>query len=343
MSSNKGQIDPESARQAEIGESHGLIFGIFPGSATGTESGLLAGPPDDPGQIHGALDELQGRNPLFVVRGYLWYDGAGKTSHYVPSDVQQYAGDRRKLDLVLCFRDPAGDLRGWLDLVRETIQRYGPDLTSLQIAEEPNNPNPDLGGDGSFPNVHEAIVQGIVAAKEEALRLGHDLRVGFNSTPSFQPDPFWPRMGALATQRFLDSLDYVGLDFFADVFRPLAPDGQPGDVRSSVAALLKGFRGTNLAAGNIPPSVPIHICENGWSTGPGRSYERQAAVLETVVRTIYAHAAELNITHYEHFGLRDADSSNPDPFHQFGLLRDDYTPKPAFHTYRRLIAELGSL
>ena len=30
-----------------------------------------------------------------------------------------------------------------------------------------------------------------------------------------------------------------------------------------------------------------------------------------------------------------------DIFDQFGLLRDDYTPKTAFETYRRLIAELG--
>jgi hypothetical protein len=34
-------------------------------------------------------------------------------------------------------------------------------------------------------------------------------------------------------------------------------------------------------------------------------------------------------------------SAQPDSFYQFGLLRDDYTPKPAFETYRQLIAELG--
>ena len=41
-------------------------------------------------------------------------------------------------------------------------------------------------------------------------------------------------------------------------------------------------------------------------------------------------------------GLRDADSNNPNLFYQFGLMRDDYTPKPAFETYRQLIAELGT-
>jgi hypothetical protein len=26
---------------------------------------------------------------------------------------------------------------------------------------------------------------------------------------------------------------------------------------------------------------------------------------------------------------------------QFGVMRDDYTPKPGFEVYRRLVAELG--
>lgn len=52
---------------------------------------------------------------------------------------------------------------------------------------------------------------------------------------------------------------------------------------------------------------------------------------------------ELNISHYMLFGLRDADSSEPDLFHQFGIMRgDDYTPKPAYHTFRQLIRELGA-
>lgn len=56
---------------------------------------------------------------------------------------------------------------------------------------------------------------------------------------------------------------------------------------------------------------------------------------------MHALRAELNITHWELFTLRDADSSRNDLFHRFGVLRDDYSPKPAFHTLRRLIAELG--
>lgn len=60
-----------------------------------------------------------------------------------------------------------------------------------------------------------------------------------------------------------------------------------------------------------------------------------------MVRTIADLSEELNITHYELFGLRDADSSNENMFFQFGIMRDDYTPKPAFAIYQRLVQEFG--
>jgi hypothetical protein len=64
-------------------------------------------------------------------------------------------------------------------------------------------------------------------------------------------------------------------------------------------------------------------------------------VLEAIIRTLHRLRAELNVTHWQLFTLRDADSTKDDLFHQFGVLRSDYSPKPAFHTLRRLIAELG--
>ena len=38
----------------------------------------------------------------------------------------------------------------------------------LQVTEEPNNPNADTGGDGSSPNVMRALVEGVLAAHDEA-------------------------------------------------------------------------------------------------------------------------------------------------------------------------------
>jgi hypothetical protein len=76
-------------------------------------------------------------------------------------------------------------------------------------------------------------------------------------------------------------------------------------------------------------------------TNRERSYEYQSKVLEVIIQTIYHVRSELNITHYELFGLRDADSIKEDLFHQYGIMRDDYSPKPAYYTFKKLIQELG--
>lgn len=323
-----------------------LTFGIYPGGVAGTETGLATGPPDDPARIKDALAELQNGNKTLLVRGYIHYTGAlmlsaeGDIQH--PENVMQYATNGRKVDLVLCFHDPGNDLAGWLNFIRGTVRRHGPQLAKIQITEEPNLYTAPGSADGCRPNVRQALVQGVIAAKDEARRQGYDFHVGFNAVPSFDPgDDFWPDIARLGQQSFREALDYVGLDCFPDVFRPVAADGSPGDLRQSVIFLLDRFRHTNLVAGEIHNSIPIHITENGWPTGTARSAERQASVIETIVHTIYEQATNYNVSHYELFALRDADSSNPDLFHQFGLLRDDYTPKPAFETYRRLIAEYG--
>ena len=87
--------------------------------------------------------------------------------------------------------------------------------------------------------------------------------------------------------------------------------------------------------------MPIHIAENGYPTGPGRSYEEQDRALREMVRAVHDFRGNYNVTDYRWFDLRDGDSGDPNFQQQFGLMRDDYTPKPAFETYRALIAELG--
>lgn len=330
-----------ASRQEGAGRAAPLTFGIYPGSEIGVPG--TDGPPDDPARILAALTELQGEQEAFVVRAYVWYVGAGQFRQLTPREPERYVTDRRKLDLVLCFRDPQGNVREWQDAIRATVQRYGHLLCSLQITEEPNNPDADRGGDGASPHIHEALVQGVIAAKVAANACGYDIAVGFNATPSVHPaDPFWPRLAEHVTPAFLDALDYVGLDFFPDVFRPVASDGQPGDLQASVSAVLHHLREQQMATAAIPASVPLHITENGWPTDSQRSEERQAMVVETILRTIAAQQEALHITRYTYFNLRDLESARPNLWYQFGLLRDDYTPKLAFAAYRRLIHELGA-
>jgi hypothetical protein len=81
----------------------------------------------------------------------------------------------------------------------------------------------------------------------------------------------------------------------------------------------------HIQKAGIQGSTPIRVCENGWPTGPDRPERRQAEVLDTVLRGVHARRHELNVTHWELFALRDADSARANPFYQFGIVRDDYS------------------
>jgi hypothetical protein len=328
-----------------------LVFGIYPGGEAGSDDGIATGRPDDPRGVARCLDLLQGQEQMLVVRAYERYSDPERPSRWaaqMPKDYGQYCRPDRQLDLVAMFQSARGDIAGYLQFVRDLIGRHGPRLYSLQITEEANFSGAPDAIDGYYPQVRKALVHGVVAARDELDRLGYGtVKVGFNATPTFGVGAeFWADLGRLGGDAFRSALDYVGLDFFPDVFRPVAPDGQPGDLRQSVATVLETMRREWLPAAGISADVPIHIAENGWPTGPTRSYERQAEVLEAVIRTVYAHRERLNIERYTLFSLRDTDSSRPelagDIFYHFGLTEDDYTPKPAFHVYWRLIAEMGT-
>jgi hypothetical protein len=174
----------------------------------------------------------------------------------------------------------------------------------------------------------------VSAAKDEARRLGHHhLQVGINTTLLCGPaTSFIAGLAAAGGPRFTGDLDYVGLDFFPDVFRPVPP----GRLAAVTEAVLREHRQSALGAAGLS-ATPLRITEHGWPTGPGRPPERQAQVIETVVTTAARVARDLGLTGYTHFALRDADSRGSGLCHQFGLMTDDYTPKPAFHTYAGLI------
>ncbi|MFF0632390.1 hypothetical protein ACFYTS_07790 [Nocardia sp. NPDC004151] len=314
-----------------------LRFGIYAGGLGGDQYGnVTPGPPERADRIAAALDELHGEHP-FVVRGYVLYSDARGGFQEAPPRPWQYAGAHRTLDLVVCFHEPGDTLTGWLAFLRQQIREHGPVLSSLQIAQEPNHAGP--GGNGDFPLVRRAVVEGVLAARAEVDRLGLAVRVGCNAAPAFDPgQQYWTDLGRLGGREFADALDYVGLDFFPDVFRPLPAS----ELEAAATAVMTGFRRDSLAAAGIPATTPIHISENGWATGPGRSCARQAEVLETMVELVDGLADELGITTYEHFGLRDSYSDQGDMNLEFGLLRSDYTPKPAFEKYRELIAKYSA-
>ena len=120
------------------------------------------------------------------------------------------------------------------------------------------------------------------------------------------------------------------------MFRPVAP----ARLAAVVQGLLETHRRHNLAPAGLG-HLPLVITEHGWPTGPGRTPQRQAEVLRTVIDVTTRNTEALSITGYIHHTLRDARSAGSGLFCQFGLMTDDYTPKPTFHVYRDLIDVLS--
>ena len=322
-----------------ISAQDGLTFGIYPGSAVGHPE--AAGPPDRPDRINRALDQLQGpAGRPFIVRAYDGYadpvDGAHVTSRQTPAGYDRYLGRGRALDLVVQYHSRSGDIDGYCAFIEKLIDRHGEHLATLQVGEEPNiTGNPLL--DGAYPRVAEALIAGVRVAKDKARRSGFPgLQVGCNSSPLLGPDAaFFTDLTRAGGERFIAGFDYIGLDFFPDVFRPIPP----ARLDAVVQALLEAHRRDRLAPAGLG-HLPLVITEHGWPTGPGRPPERQAEVLRTVIDVLSRNARALNITGYIHHTLRDARSAGSGLFCQFGLMTDDYAPKPAFHAYRDLISAL---
>lgn len=315
-----------------------LTIGVYPFGLAAGPDGLAAGPPDDLDQIRHALHQLQGSGPPLLTRTYVAWAGPGTTAATL-EQIHSLLDTGLSWDLVLAYRDPDADLDSWCDFVTEVMSRFGHDLASVQVTGEANLTALPDAGDGAYPRAVDALARGVIAAAHAKHAVNARADIGFAVVPEADPATgrFWPTLATAGGSQFAASVDFAGLDMYPDVFGGPVPLDHLDTV---VDRTLRTFRETALPIAGIGAATPIRVCETGWPTGPDRPEQRQSQVLDTVLRSIHRHRGELNITHWELFTLRDADSSRPDPFHQFGVLRDDYTPKPAFDRLRHTIAEL---
>jgi hypothetical protein len=229
--------------------------------------------------------------------------------------------------------------------VRDVVRRFGTNrrVVGLQVTNEVNLTISRDSSDGAYRGARDALIRGVIAAKSEARRREMDhLTIGFNwfyrTTPPQEAD-FWRYLGERGGSRFTGSLDWVGLDAYpGTVFPPVETgDGYRDGMVNAMSVLRECF----LPIAGIPATVPIKVEENGYPTGPGRSESEQVNAMEQMVRAVHDFRGNYNVTDYRWFDLRDHDSSSENFQHHYGILHDDYTPKPAFDLYRNLVAELS--
>jgi RTX calcium-binding nonapeptide repeat (4 copies) len=327
-----------------------LRFGITPlaaGSAGATQSQVK---PEAPQAAMRELDRLRpGRRQLVLhLNRMLMSDGEAGLQRF-GGLVDDYAHAGFDSELQVRYHPAAGqegDMAAWSGYVKRAARVLGkrPSVKALTITNEVNFPISPNTSDGSYAGALQAIVTGVVAARHELDRIGRtDIELGFSFAWRWLPTSdvdFWRQLGALGTPEFRRALDYVGLQIYPGlVFPPASSAAAAGDDTVEALTLL---RDCYMPQAGLGRSVDLWVTENGYATNLGRTEANQDLALRATLDSIYRYSGTLGVTDYRWFNLRDNDSAGTDLFAAVGLLRDDYSEKPAFATYRSYIERIGT-
>ena len=330
-----------------------LVFGIYPGGAAGTvgASGQLV--PEDPGKTLAALEELRAPGHPLVVHLYASYPGPGgwSAAQQIGQDVAQYTAAGLQVELVLTYRPADGgsasDVAGFAEFARETVRSFGSNrlVVYLQVTNEANVDGGPNTSDGYYTDAKDALIDGVIAAKNEIHSAGfQQIKVGFNWVYSIgrSATGFWRYLGQHGRGAFANAVDWVGLDIYPGTW---GPPSDPRDLSRGTAvaidAALRSLRQRYMPIAGLPPKVPLHVSENGYPTGPGRTEAMQVTAMRAAIAAVDSERANYNVTDYRWFDLRDADSASGSFESRYGLLNDDYSPKAAFAVYRDLVTNLS--
>jgi len=325
-----------------------MRFGITPGAVAGQVGMPASAKPEDQNATLSALGHLAPAGAPFVLRlhRFFWSDGEAGIERFLAL-AHRYTVRGFQVELQLRYHPASGqegDIPGWVAFVREAVRRFGsdPGVVGVQVTNEVNFTASQDSSDGAYRGARDALVQGVIAAHDEADRDGYrQLRVGFNwfyRTDPADEQSFWTYLKTSGGPAFAAAVDWVGLDVYPGTFFP--PLDTPGGERDAIVNALSSLRCYMGVAGLGAPT-PIYVEENGWPTSPSRSEAMQRTVLQTMVSAFDDFRGTYNVSDYRWFDLRDADSSSPNFQQQFGLLHDDYSPKAAFDAYRDLVDRLS--
>jgi hypothetical protein len=342
---------------ASVSGAPSMTFGIYPGGAAGSVGPSGPTKPENPALRLAALEQLRPPGRPFVLHLYVGYTGPDGYSaqEQIGQEVAAYGRAGFQTEVALCYRPADGgseaDVAGFVDFVRAAVRSLArePGFVSVQVTNEANVGSSPNTSDGYYKDAEEALIRGVIAAHEVVHSDPFNgVQVGFNwaySTDQHE-DAFWSYLKRVGGRRFLDALDWVGLDAYPFTWNsPTAPRSSEG-LAAGTASLMDGalhrLRSSYLPLAGIPRSVPLLITENGYPTGPGRTDAMQATVMRAAVQAVYRARRTYNVTGYRWFDLRDADSSSSSFESQYGIMHDDYSAKPAFALYKQLVAEFDA-
>lgn len=327
-----------------------ITFGIGPGvagqSGAGQTTPVVA---QRPALRDAAIRRLAGHRAFVLRLNRLFESGGQRAIAQFAALARHYGRLGVQVEIQVRYHPTPtenGDIPRWLAFVANVVRTFGPMrfVTGLQIANEVNLTFSPNTSDGAYRNATQALVKGVISAKTLARRL-HDnqLTIGFNYAWRFDARAdaaFWRALGTQGGAQLRRDTDWIGVDIYPGTYIP-----SQAQVVHLGDALLEGLaqvRKCYMPKAGFTTRTPMRIEETGWPTGPGRSEQGQAQAVRAIVDTVQAYRGTYRITGLRWFDLRDNNSHGPTFESYFGLLRDNYSAKPAYRTYQRMIARWGA-
>ncbi len=327
-----------------------LHFGIGPRLAGEIGAGQTTTVvPEDWRRRDRALRQLASDRDFTVRLNRLFMSDGGKGIRHFQRMARHYGRIGLGVELQVRYHprpSEDGDIAAWREYVRRVVRAFGPirAVRSLQITNEVNLAFSPNTSDGAWKNSVQALVSGVQTAQRYSNRLGFGrLKIGFNFAWRFGAEAdanFWDALARRGGKPLRKATDWVGLDLYPGTYLP--PAVLIENYGDAFLEALAQMRECYMPKAGFGPRVPLKIEETGWPTGPGRSEAEQQQILRQFVNTAHRYRGTYGITDFRWFGLRDNNSQGPDYQSYFGLLRDDYSRKPAFYEYLTRVSKLGS-
>ena len=215
------------------------------------------------------------------------------------------------------------DPQMFADFAGAAAQRYRDDISIWEVWNEPNNadffkPAPDP---ASYGALLEASSRAIKSARSDATVLSGGLAPAEDDGRDIAPVTFLSALYADGFNRYFDAFAIHPYSF------PALPDA-PGTGHWNTAQQLDTMHETMVAGGDEGKSVWITEFGAPTGTGPGAvSDDVQAQTMNQILAM--ARDTPWIATAFV-FNLRDTGTDSDDIEQNFGLLRNDFSRKPAF-------------
>jgi hypothetical protein len=327
-----------------------LRFGAYPWGGVGAFETVLGAKADDPARAMSAVKELQG-GKRFVVHLYGEFTGLDPTAaDHVLSDAGWWSRNGVQVEVVLRYRALTPLVgAGFTDWVRSVSRRLAalPGTIAIQIGNEANNTGSAAAGDGAYDGAVGAIARAIPGARAEVVAAGRsDIGIGFNWAADGSPcttTRFWGDLRSAGGSAFTRAVSWVGVDVYPGTWSAPSRSVTPtaAAVGDTVTSTLRCVREKHLPAAGLGDGTTITVAETGWPTTASRREATQVSVLDAIVDGIARVRTAYGVTDVRWFSLRDANTASGQLENGYGLLRDDYSRKPAFARFRDLIATTG--